>query len=261
MKRIDFFGVPGAGKTTLYNELLKSHNRHDRWLTVEEAKIIITKRHVRGNFRSLKEFTRLLLLHTVNIRVVQKRLSEALHVSLANKALQKKLEEWMPFVELCGESLGDWSKPPFYRFLLARWFLSQLEDVALVESNYYGDYVLFAESLSQRATGLMPWDYSLVERQSLKYFNLMPAPYAVVVLRAEPQQVIKHIMKRSRQKIIAQHQGLSDHELLERAEIAAMIVEIGTKVLRERGIRILELDALLPLEGLVEETKKFIQTV
>lgn len=261
MKRIDLLGAPGVGKTTLYKELLQRRNRHDHWLTLEEAKILITKRHLRGNFRSLKEFAGLLILHTVNVRVLQKKLSENIYLSLADKALEERLEDWMPFIELCSESLGDHNKPPFYRFLLAKWFLSQLEEAALVESVVSEDIVLFAESLSQRATGLMPWSYSLGEQQSRKYFNLMPAPHAVVFLRAESQQVKKRIINRSRQKIIVQHHGLSENELLERVEIATTIVEIGAGVLRERGVHILELDALLPINSLVEETKKLIQTL
>ena len=74
MKRIDFLGAPGVGKTTLYNNLLQQRNHREKWLTLEEAKLLITKRHVRSNFHSLKEFARLLILHTVNMRVLQKNL-------------------------------------------------------------------------------------------------------------------------------------------------------------------------------------------
>ena len=179
MRRIDIIGAPGVGKTTVYNALLKLHNRQDKWLTLEEAKILIAKRYVCGNYRSLKEFARLLILHTVNIKVVQNKLSEKIYTSLGKNALKERLEEWMPFIEFCSESLGDNNKPPYYRFLLARWFLDQLEDVALVESFNLNDHiVVFAESLAQRATGLMPWSKSR-GNSSEKYFKLMPSPDAV----------------------------------------------------------------------------------
>ena len=209
MRRIDLLGAPGVGKTTLYNELLKHHNREDQWLTLEEAKILIAKRYVHYNIHSLKELVRSLMLHTINIKIVQKKISENIYCSLAKKALNEKLEEWMPFIEVCSKSLGDNNKPPYYRFLLARWLLDQLNDVALVQSAVQNDYVIFAESLAQRATGLMPWNISTVEKQSEKYFKLMPAPDVVVLLQAEPQLIIKRIIQRADQKVIIQHRDLS----------------------------------------------------
>lgn len=258
MKRIDFLGAPGVGKTTLYNSLLQQRGRHEKWLTVEEAKLLIAKRYVRNNFYSIKELARLLILNTVKKRVLQNKLSENICNSLTKQALKDKLDDWMPFIDLCGESLGDLSKPSYYRFLLAKWLLSQLDDVVLVESVDFNYTVLFDESLSQRATGLMPWDYSFGERQSRRYYNLIPPPYAVVYLCAEPQQIIKRITDRPQKSFIVQHQGLSCHELLERTKIAAMIVEIGAGILRERGIPVLELDAELPIDEIVVVAQNFI---
>lgn len=258
MERIDFFGVPGVGKTTLYNELLKQRRRKEQWLTPEEARICIAKSYLCSRCNSMREQTRLLLLNVVKINVVQKRLTERLTSSLAGKALRRRLIEFMPFIELCAESLGDKNKPPFYRFLLARWFLNNLEEAALVGEFNINKKVLFDESLSQRATGMMPWDYSAGEAWSRKYFELVPLPDAVILLRAEPAQIANRIIGRKEQKINFQHRGLTDNEVRERIKIAAMVVKTGAGILRERGVRILELDALQPIDKMAEETAFFI---
>ncbi len=255
MKRIDFLGVPGVGKTTLYYKLLQQRDDYEKWLTPPEAKILIAKKHVKANWRSAGELLRLLALQLPN-RTLQKKLTENISDTLAGKAFQERLQEWMPFIELCSFSLADGSKPPYYRFLLAKWFLSLLNDVALIESADLKHQVLFDDSLSQRATGMMPWDRLSGEQQSRKYFSLMPPPVAVVYLRADPQLIADRLVKRK--KVIAQHQDLSYHDLLERTKIAALIVEAGAETLHSRGIPVLMVDALLPIAEMVVETKKLL---
>ena len=259
MKRIDFLGAPGVGKTTLFNELLKQRGHcGKKWMTPQESKILIAKQYVRSDLWSLKEFIRFLILQFAN-PVVQKKLTENIYKSLADKAFKEKLEEWMPFIELCGKSLGDTGKPSYYRFLLAKWLLSQLEDVALIELNNFNKQVIFEESLSQKAVGLMPWDYILGEKQSIEFYNLMPPPGAVVLLRADPEKVTERLMNRKSEKLIVQHRGLSYHDLLERTKIATLIIKTGAETLNKRGIPILDLDGLLPVQELLQKTFNFIK--
>ena len=259
MKRIDFIGSPGVGKTTLYNLFMARRKRHEQWLTPVEAKINIAKEYLRQCSCFSKDMVRLVLIQLIQVRSVQNKLSESIYNSLASKALKERVNSWMPFIELCSESLGDQEKPPFYRFQLAKWFLNDLQDTALVDSARINKTVVFDESLSQRATGLLPWNIKFIGQQSRKYFKLMPPPDGLIVLQAEPEIIVQRIMARRPQKVNAQHEGLVEEELWERIKIYAEIVGIGSAVLRERGVQVLALDAALPVEVMLSKLNHFMR--
>lgn len=258
MKRIEFLGAPGIGKTTIYCELMRQRKRQDKCLSIDEAKIAITKCYLRRHPHTINNISRLILLYAFCVTAVQKRLSESISQSMAKKALESRLESWMPFIEKCSFCLADCTKPPYYRFLLANWFLCQLNDVALVEAHNMDYKVIFDESLSQRSMGILPWNNPVDKKQVRDYFMLVPAPDAVVCMYAKPQYIYERVKARQQNRIIVQHKGLSDSELMERTKYAAEVVDNGLRVIKERGIPVIEVNACLPVDQIVEKIQQFI---
>ncbi len=243
MKRIDFMGAPGIGKTTLFNELNKFHSRSKKWLTIQEAKVYIANGILSDHFLSIVNLKKF-LINAARPKGLQKQIVDNVLSSAATDALLLKQSEWSRYLEFCAYQIGFLQKEPIYRIYLAKWLESILSNVALAEEYNSPHKVLFDESLSQRAPGLLPWDHTSCLKECHDYFKLMPAPFAVVHLNAKPEQIAKRIIERSKVITISmQHRGLTRTELLERSKSANAIFQVGAEVLRERGIKVIDLDA------------------
>ena len=240
VRRIDFLGAPGIGKTTLYKALLKGK--------------------LPANFISEKDAGRRALENYVKRQPLDKRLSfRVLHaIPKLRKYYASNMEyecqrqvhrEFMKHHEAfyraaadclseAGRSVGRMAGG-FHSFIKKnmRW------SVIHKHFNDQNTMILSDESLSHRIFLLLPWAEKSVDMAALYYWHL-PAPDGLVYVTSDADTVQARIIERKEiaRKFIPGHKNLDESELKARIEGTLELARVGASVLEDRGVPVLKLN-------------------
>lgn len=293
MKRIDFLGANGIGKSTVYAHLLKRRRgaQAPSWLTLIEAKRRIAVQDLMRR-RSTMDLAR---AATCYLPKMGKVFAEAYTIRKAENAFAEGGHPYQPFFEHCVETLMGAARPSSQRtaqgtegmqrvvggmgvaipgpmttplpaaavrkgvtptqYLSLSRIFGRLKELCLLEP--LEETVVFDESLTHTLTGMLtdiPSDLSV-----RAHFEEIPLPDGVVHLRASEDEVLRRIFIKQRSRgPIVRHRGLDEDELRRKARRTLRIAEIGASTLEWRGARMLRIDATEEPEANAEKIEEFI---
>ena len=250
IKRIDFLGVPGSGKSSVYAGLLRKRTKRD-WLTPEEAKLKIARSESFSR-RTFKNTTKSFLSNLPGFKWAGGLLVEAVVSPIEDDVLWSQRDKWKNFLEACITAPQLEETHPVRILQDLSYLLDRVKDVALLKHFGFEGEVIFEDSLSQRA--------GMVLAHSGRYEDLFSfevlRPAAVIYLKTSPKLVLERIKGRS--KVILKHRGLSNNELMDQLEREIIINDKIFLSAQKNGIKVCELDASAGLSYIIQSASKFV---
>ncbi len=239
MKRIDFLGVPGIGKSTVYNHLVKVRASQKDYLFSMEA-----RHQARTRVIARKNKTAGLIISSlVGLETFRKMFSHSVYLTgdQTRAAVEQCNREYKDYLETCAAAVARKSSDPVHMLLGCHWLTGKIEEFIFLNNNLTGDSrVVFDESLSQKVFGLT--DLFTTNDTFIKdYFTTVPLPAAVVSLTGEPPLVLGRLEKKARGNIA--HRHLKSEELASWVALACQLVEEAKTIYLKRGVKVLTVPA------------------
>ena len=258
IRRIDFLGVPGLGKSTLYNDLRAHRDAGQNWKTPAEAKTTIAQKESLRNVHSVGSYIVAFLLNI--------RLFKTLHPPLTDLVL-KKYNRLMPWdtkeeeeaLNLLIHTVAATPYPPALKAGRYEGLLETAREVTLFERYApAGITLLFDMSLSQRMSNLGPWNTREDLRNLRTLSTLLGNLSAVVFLDAEESLVLERLEMRKRITGLVNkaHRDLNDYELAVYTEERLKSVRQFADMLEEEGVVVIRVNAGDPVATQVRFVKE-----
>jgi hypothetical protein len=241
---LEFLGLPGAGKTTIFKLILRELDRRSvayRLIERDAAKILAPNR--RGFLTNL--FTG---LAARELKRPPDSTSSAKYEAFAVFA-----REHAEFVRFIFETQETRITPTVgSELLLMGWALEQIWSYqAVLSDNRVGDALLVRDhSFSQLALSLLPYreqDRATLDSQLETYFSVTPAPKYLVLMRLSRHGIEERLEARGFPDRMRRLTPAARKAVLDRA---AICVEVGVAQLRRRGVTVFEVDNDGPRLGL-----------
>lgn len=243
MQRIDFIGASGVGKTSLFNELISRRSETEKWMTIDEAKLIITLHLVINNFNDVKHkfFAPLLKFKYLNF-IFAYVYKNTVH-SYLMELLRKNKEQYSEFLEILLKNAVIKEEEPLYKLLNVVWFYNIFENVILIEQSPIEGVVIFDESLSHKLCSLSN-SFTGIDDIAIMEFSTIPPPLAIIHCHLDPIETLQRLKQRQREnnKLILKHYNLNDDQLLESIKARKHYAQIGAQVMKDRGVKVIDID-------------------
>lgn len=255
IKRIDFLGAPGIGKSTIYTQFTKRFGRKLGIVPEFEART----RAARAYSYRLPKKEGLISRFVLFFPKFRNPYVVSLEDKICDKHFRKYVDVNGDLFSTIHNSFCCSEKDNYRRQFGYNSVISKLKIFCSLDS-YYAGLVLSDESLSQKVYGINPSD-KLDKAFVISYFENIPVPNYLIYFYANASAVVKRIKGRDLKggKMIPGHTGKSLDELLEMTETALKISEIGSKILEQRGAKVLKLNAQENTEDNLNALAEFLK--
>jgi len=257
MKRIDFLGAPGVGKSTTYKALVNNRRKKDSWLTPKEAKNKIAYEFFKKDAYSKKK---LLTLYNFKHSLFKRKYNRSINRIITEQQKDifwEKQNEYKDFLEIALKGVSIKEKEPLRRILGINWFYIIFSDVIFIENSNLPEIVVFDESLSQKVYGITHNCKGFFENTIKDYFRNIPLPQALIYCKLDPKETFNRI--KNRRKIIPGHRQLESDQLNNNIKVQLEIAERGADILKNRNVGVLEIDLNDSLEFNIEIISNFLK--
>lgn len=210
MKRVDFIGAAGVGKTTIIKNLLKIRYKNIPWVTCSEAKREVKARDFKKKKYSARDYFEILgylLKGKWHIPIDSKSINHY----ILNNFLDKEY-----LLDVCLRCLALASNDSSYiRAKRIQMLMYTIEDIILLERKGIDKTVVFDHSLSR-----LVFQYGIDQENKFGAFktkdiiNKKDLPDSFVYLRADASTIINRIEERN--KINASHRLLGNNDKIEK---------------------------------------------
>lgn len=256
MRRIDFLGVPGSGKTTVCREIERSRMAQS-WFMDHEAKKNTARILAGSEVSTITNIFKGWLSRIPGFGWAGTLLVHGLLPAAAREALWESRESWEESLKFYIQHLGVSSEHPIRTFWNAEQFIARVHDVAVLEKFSPSSTVVFENSLTQRALLCVLDSYSAGDTLILgKCLTVLPHPSAVVYLRLSPERLAERIRQRAPRKTIQKHKNLSREELLEKITEEYDFYENAIIELKRHSIPVIVIDAEKDIQEIVAIIRK-----
>lgn len=235
LKTIEICGLPGSGKSTLINNLLKLRNRKDpEFLMIDEA-IYTAKLQAFPN--------RLTLFFSSKLpKFIVSRIIKILDTNMnSTMNAEEKLifdGKYDEFISNSFTAAATVQSTLSYRLKTVEWFIHQIRSIALVESLQVPNLpILIDEGLLNRSYGFG------ISSSDHPYFITMPIPRAILYLEIDPIVAMERIRSRMSTRIINRHSNLTHSEIQHDLYQNKKTLEEGLEVIEQRGGIVHRIDA------------------
>lgn len=257
MKRIDIFGVPGSGKTTIYKALRKK-KKTAGWCTADEALQDIYRKHFRKESYGIQDY----VSHFVSFFLPLKNLVPV-SAGAYKEFISEKIGSKDPILEhYFGTLQRETGTSPYMKARRMEFLVSALEDLVLLEHYCEKEAVVCDESLSGRLFLFVLETLHAGPDELAAAVSKLSPPDGYIFLDADPAVIQKRIL--SRDRLTMHHRGLTNEEIFEDIVKTRKKYHIGHQVLMKRNIYGLIIDTLNPLDdniALIEEYLKQISSI
>jgi hypothetical protein len=236
--RIDFLGLPGTGKSAIYEQLGRIKRSKRRYLLQDEAKLdyICNTKPLSesNNARIIK------LLFSLKINKMGVILRDRYLYLAKRNAFYTQHEVIEQFLNHTLKGVAEANFNIFSKYNGINYLHDCIEDVLLLGNNKNNLPVIFDESLSLKILGLVPYSLGHFEEFTRTYFKLMPLPNIVLYTHCSLETNLKRLKNRNR--VNFGHRNLTDEQLKRTVEIQESILKIGLEVLEKQNVYILHLN-------------------
>jgi len=265
MKRIEFIGASGVGKTTLFNTVLANRTIIDNWITPEEARVKIVK--------SLSE--RILIdKRSIKIVCIKANIFKKKHASWATGILQKYENKVFKFCLSDYNCLVDFlftglnnniqlepiRKAKFIEF----YYKILVRDIGLLDYFNVNDTIVYHDGIIHNNSGIQNYsDYNEKVCKKPKVSNKIN-PIGVIYCKLSLDDNFnrrKHRIANSKNKGTIVERNLNDKELYDLCERSLASTERKANVMKSAGIPVLVIDTSLNTQENVNQIFRFIRDV
>jgi hypothetical protein len=259
MDRVDFLGVPGVGKTTLYARLRqRRHLYSGDWLASREAKVLVARHLARGAGRA-----RPLMVAGLRVPRLREALTHHLLTSVTERALRASQDSAV-VLELWEEIMAA-TLPPGERILAILPWVRRTALLALFREHLDGRTVVEDESYSKLASGFLTGVEAPVAVVR-EFFRRFPAPSAVIWIRNPESpgvalRLVRRVEKRGRDgegRLRFGDRLWHEDELVRYVNERMRYDMEAVSVLKDRNVPVIEVSATEPLERQVEAVEGFL---
>jgi hypothetical protein len=259
MRRVEFLGAPGVGKTTLHGHVRDRRPAAGEWLTDREARGLVVRKLANAAGWRHRFLSASLQVPRLREVVAEHLLAPGCDQALrASPTYQEHRVVWQQVLVAAlppGEVLtaaGPWAR--------------RLGELALFEQVLGGRMVLWDESYSKAACGYLTGIRAPLELLD-QVFRLGPRPSALVwVLDPEPDEVAQRLVTRLRTR---GREGGGRFRFGDRLWTEADLIQYvhertrydmeAARILEERGVPVLRVVARSPLQQQAEAVEAFVR--
>lgn len=261
MKRIDFLGAPGVGKTTLCNLILRNHT--DLCMSENKALLMASKEYCKTlsklHFLAINTALRIPNLNTVMLNSILNKVNK--------ECLKSIYIDNKTFLEKVNNTYCSSNNPFGHRKISGlRSFLRKMEYWEFIKQNKIdGKYILSDESISQKIFGI--YGVRALDTNDKfhieEYFKSMPLPFALITVVSDHKNVFENIKKRYKETniIIPGHKNIDDDTLKKRIECGLYISEKGHEILKERNANVIKVDSRNPMKENIKLIMDFLNKI
>lgn len=240
MTRVDLFGPPGVGKSSLVARL-REHRGLADWAIDADLRMACARRLAQAQSGSVRRAQLLFALRVPKLRDLYARSlfqDEHCRAIGASSQLTGDFVEWSIARVLRGSAKLD------LRVKSAGDLLFAIGLAAIYEQCLGGEHILYDDgSLTHFGTR-----FAFVEDAvsfAADYCRLMPRPDAAIVLSDQADVIVNRIRQRERTqgKLIPLHRNKTDSELKGVAARCLAMCQAGADMLERHGTRVLKLNA------------------
>lgn len=253
MKRIDIFGVPGTGKTTIYKNLRRK-KKAGSWHTADETLKNIYRSHFKKVKYTLQDILFLIasLLHPAKGLIPKDE--DKYRDFIKNNITSKN-----NLIEYYLENIGrDKKTLPYIKAKRVEFLLSALEDLVILEKFCKGQIILFDESVTNRLFQFIFVESSKTTENLFHEFDKFPLPDGYVLLDA-PENVILDRLK-SRDRVTLYHRGLSEQEVLNDITVNTKKYRMARDSMTKRGVSGIVVDTSNSLNQCIFQIEKYLNS-
>jgi len=254
MKRIDIFGVPGSGKTTIY-KLLQKKREGMQWYTSNEA----LKKVFKTQFGKKKFSTRDYLLWLISLVHPSDKLVPHDRYKYKN-FIKDNISSKNFLIETCLKNFSkDKVTEPYLKAKRIEYLLNTLIDLIILEKYIRDDIVLCDESLTGRLFSYVLDINNENEIEILKNVNTPIFPNGYILLQAPPEIIIRRI--NSRERVTWEHRGWSTEEIYQDIKLLQEKFLNAHYLLSNLNVKGIVIDTSLPESKCINQISKYLKTI
>lgn len=182
MRKIEFIGASGTGKSTLFEEVLKNRGEEDTWITPTEGRIQIVKKMSSGQYHSP--------LYKIMLTVIKLNLFKKNHSAIATFLLKKskkerlalQLQEYDPLIKIFLQGMMmDLHMESYRKGQFIRFYLNLIEtDLLLLEDIVPEQLIVYDDGIIHNTEGIT----------NEKFFNEMVQSNSKILEKILPDGVV-----------------------------------------------------------------------
>lgn len=250
-KIIELVGVPGVGKSTIYNSLCKSWNEahnwiyEDRLLAPDQPRLFNFKNWVEYNYKSM----------------LGKKLSKSIPIEYGLRFIKKNKS----LASFCWDHLSQNSIPENnqidLRFRASYFLFWSFCRYEAIWEKLNGKPCLMEEGFLQKSFLMQGTKNPDVQMDVLEtYLSLLPLPYAVVHLRVPDNKLVIDRL-RSRSKTIASHIDIDNEEMEKKTEVWNKNLNFILEKIKMKGVLVFEINGEEPVRNSVANLKGILSEI
>jgi thymidylate kinase len=277
MKRLDLLGVPGVGKTTLYNLLGENREHSNDYFIFDEAYRSVILKELPFFYRYLDEFIGSLKSSRYSNRlfnafvrpferaiVTEKQKIEEENLEQAIEEMQRKYPGFLSMrLSGIGKPLlqGTPDYPSDYLKYKKKTY-HQINQYDILEKSIGKEtIVVFDNSFAHKVLSIVDYSKEIDENIINQYTRTMPPPAGLVIFQASPMVIVARIRSRAQNGLINNwHREIVDNKVLDEwVEKACEITSIARRYFLKQNYPLLDINTELPPLVNVRKIQTFIQ--
>jgi len=241
MRRIEFIGAPGAGKTTIFNAMIKKRASKSDWLTNHEALILASEECLKSS--SFKRKYNQVYNLLIKIPILKKLVGKQIFNKYNNEATIKYINENKKYFNEVFHLINNNYSCNAQKATYLNNFLNVINEHSFIDYWLGGNEIniIWEESLIHKIFALIDWR-DINEDLINRYFEEMPLPKLAIYIDVNSDQLIKNVLKRESNlnRLEIGHNHSDQQELKTICYNTNKVALHARNILKNRGIKVID---------------------